>query len=196
MSDTAHTHVWRKLCSAAVAVILIGVALSDPLIRTFPPGRMVTASYPGGVRFVGFRTPFTTTRFTTVQAGEDDETTRIQGSCPLLFHWQGHTLEVGNLSAGTLDGIGVSVSPCDYSPARSFGSISGADADNRDYGVEFSFRKDIPVHFLARYSKESKVQCPFLLSFRGGRPVRFPLTERQLEEAFGKWERITVTPYL
>ena len=149
----------------------------------------VNAKYDGGMQFIGKRSDekSPTTYFSVRVKNENDEP--ITSDCPLVLHWKGNIVPVHSITPEILDAIGVAVASPDYKgPEWKFGFIGGGD-QNRDYAIEFHLRNDRLVEFYARHNSSSP--CPFQLSSRDQPPVPFPLSESQLETAFGKPKSVT-----
>lgn len=151
--------------------------------------QFVSAKYDGGVEFLGTRSSEqspTTYYGVRVKNGNDQP---ISSNCPLVLHWQGHTLPVHSVTPDILRGIGIAVDPQEYKgPEWKIGFIGGGE-QNRDYGIEFHMRDDRIVEFYARHN--GTAPCPFQMSNGDQTPVTFPLSQNQLERAFGQPKEVT-----
>ena len=180
---------WRQMTKYATLFVLMITALTGCHVLEV---QWVTVAYPGGVEFVGVRNSESSpiTFFSVRVKGQDKEP--ISSACPLVFHWHGQTVPVADITTTKLSDMNIEAEPSDYKgPEWSSAFTGGADEQNSDYGVEFHFKSDRIVEFYARHDHQSSIACPFTLSFRGTLPVSFPLTEDQLQKAFGKPSRIT-----
>jgi hypothetical protein len=146
--------------------------------------QFVSAKYDGGIEFIGTRKDehSPTTYFSVrVKNGNDQP---ITSDCPLVLHWQEHVLPVHTVTPEILRAAGIAVKQPDYKgPEWRHGFVGGGE-QNQGYGIEFHMRKDRIVEFYARHN--SSAPCPFQLSNGDQSPVTFPLSQDQLERAFGQ----------
>ena len=175
---------WLQMTKYAIAFVLLITALTGCHLLEV---QWVTADYPGGVEFIGVRknekSPIT---FFSVRVKGQNEGS-ISSACPLIFHWREQAVAVADITTSKLIAMNIETEPVDYlGPEWSSAFIGGADEQNTDYGVEFELKNDRIVEFYAHHNWRSSTACPFKLSFQGNLPVSFPLTEAQLNKAFGK----------
>ena len=151
----------------------------------------VYADYPNGIEFIGMRkTEKAPTVFFSVRV-KGDNGLPIPATCPLIFHWQGRDFPVSTITTDSVTAAGIDLqTQYGNDPDTRIAFIGGADTQNRDYGVEFHFRKNRIVEFYARYEWKYSVPCPFELSTSQNNRIRFPMSEDQLRKTFGKPESI------
>jgi len=149
----------------------------------------VNAKYDGGMQFIGKRSDEKAPPIYFSVRVKNENGEPITSDCPLVLHWKGHLISVYLITPEILDAMGIAVAQSDYKgPEWKFGFIGGGD-QNRDYAIEFHLRNDRLVEFYARHNSSSP--CPFQLSRLDRPPVTFPLSEAQLEMAFGKPRNVT-----
>ncbi len=174
------------LSLAVVCGLVIAIARSD-----YP--HLVKASYPDRIELLG-RPDSKGARFFSIRVVETSTKEPVPSKCPLLFHWRGQVYRVAQITPDLARRMGAEVHPRDYGPPNGeSGFIGGYDAQNRDFGVEFSFKDSRLIGFYARFHRDA--DCPFGISFEGRPIARFHFDTNQLESSFGKPARVEEFPY-
>jgi hypothetical protein len=179
--------LWTLSAFVLLYIVVVGSVMLVMTYTHFFEVQFVSAKYDGGVVFIGTRNNehSPTTYFSVRVKNENDQP--ITSECPLVLHWQEHTFPIYSVMPDTLRSMGIAVEQPDYKgPEWKYGFVGGGD-QNRDFGMEFYMRENHLVEFYARYN--ASVCCPFQLSNLVNEkmpPVAFPLSEDQLEKAFGQ----------
>ena len=185
----------RKIIIVALFLLLPLLALLVVIAPVlFTPGHLVEAHYPYRIEFIGRRLSERDIRYFSVRVTESSTEEPVPQKCPLVLEWRGYAYRVADMTPQAARQIGFDVHTVDYkTPNHEFGFIGGFDNQNRDFGIELSFKNSRAIGFYARFHPDSG--CPFAISFEGFPTAQFPIYSKDLESFFGKPERTEEYPY-
>ncbi len=180
--------VWKFMMRSAL--FLVSSVLTSGCSLFWP--QHVEAYYPGGVTFIGQRKGENYhSTFDDIEI-EDMAGIRFQDGRELMFHWNGESTYISNITTNTLLHWGVPLQRETYytDSYDTFANIDDNDDPTREYRIRFKFKKGYIVGFTAWCIANSETPCPFALSCRNGERYQFPITEAQLRSFYGEPEKI------